>query len=1078
LIVPMADAAKKKGQEVEEEENGSKMVAGTFAGLELRSIGPSLMSGRIADIAMHPEDKSLWYVAVGSGGVWKTENAGTTWENIFDDQPSYSIGSIVLDPNNPSVVWVGTGENVGGRHVGYGDGVYKSLDGGTSWQQMGLEDSQHIGNIVIDPRDSDVVYVASQGPLWSKGGDRGLFKTVDGGETWEKILGEGDYVGVNEVQIDPRDPDTLYAATHQRFRTVAALIDGGPGSGIHKSTDGGATWRKLSNGLPKEDMGKIGLAVSPIDPDVVYATIEAKKMGGFYRSADRGETWEKQNEYFSGGTGAHYYQEIFASPHKFDRVYQMDPRMQVTEDGGKTWRPVGERNKHGDNHALVFDLDDPNYLLDGSDGGIYESFDLGKTWKYAANLPITQFYKVAIDYDEPFYNVVGGTQDNSTQHGPARTDNVHGIRNSDWMITVFADGHQPAIDPTNPNIIYSEWQEGNLIRHDRKTGEIVYIQPQSEPGEPGDRWNWDSPILISAHDPARLYYASQRIYRSDDRGDSWRPVSDDLSRGEDRLTLPMMDRVWSDSAIWDMYAMSNFGNVTSLGESPLDENLLYAGTDDGLIQVSEDGGASWRATDGLPGVPNRAFVNDVKADLHDADTVYVALDDHKTGDFSPYLMKSSDRGRTWTSIAGDLPERHLVWRVVQDHEDPDLLFVGTEFGVFFTVDGGSKWVKLTGNAPNIPFRDLVIQKRENDLVGATFGRSFWVLDDYTSLREVDEAFLEQDGALFPIRDAWWYIPRRTLGGGRKASQGDAFYVADNPPFGAVITYYLKDKLMTSREERRKEEKEVAKESGDTPYPGYEALKEEVLEAKPEILLTVSDAAGNIVRRLQGTNAPGIHRIAWDLRYPTTRAGGGDWFSRGSSGFLAPPGTYTVTLSKRIDGELTQIGESQTVEVVPLWDGGTLAGATPEQVTAFMLEVAELVRVSSAVGEILDETDERLEAISEALAASRTVDLDGEVHEMKRRLYEMRDKLEGDQQMQEFAEPEPASISKRLMTVTMGNQFSTYGPTPTHMRSYEIAQTELAELKADLEQLVEVDIPALEERMDAAGVAWSKGRAIP
>ena len=669
LSVTTSWAAKKK--EAEEPEDTSKMNAGTFSGLELRGIGPALMSGRIADIAVDPTDQSVWYVGVGSGGVWKTSNSGTTWKSIFDGQGSYSIGCVTVDRNNPSTIWVGTGENVGGRHVGYGDGIYRSLDGGASWEKRGLEDSEHIGNILVHPDDSNTLYVAVQGPLWSPGGERGLYKTTDAGETWEKILGGGEYTGVNEVHMDPRDPDVLYAATHQRFRTVAALINGGPESGIHKSTDGGATWRELESGLPKDDMGKIGLAISPQKPDVVYATVElAHRKGGFYRSTDGGASWEKRSDYLSGGTGPHYYQEIFASPHKFDRIYQMDPRMHVSEDGGKTFVQVGEQHKHGDNHALAFNPHDPGYLLNGSDGGVYESWDLGKSWKFVTNLPLTQFYKVAVDYDEPFYHVIGGTQDNNTQYGPSRTDNRHGIRNSDWQITLFGDGHQPAIDPTDPNIVYSEWQEGNLTRWDRKTGEIIYIQPQPEAGEEQDRYNWDSPIYISAHDPKRLYFASQRLWRSDNRGDSWTAISGDLSRGEDRLTMPMMGRVWSFDAIWDLWAMSKYATITSIGESPFNEDLLYVGTDDGLLQVTEDGGQNWRQIDSLPDIDDMWFVNDVKADLHDENTVYAVVDNHKQGDFAPYIYKSTDRGSSWTSIAGDLPERHIVWRLVQDHENP------------------------------------------------------------------------------------------------------------------------------------------------------------------------------------------------------------------------------------------------------------------------------------------------------------------------------------------------------------------------------------------------------------------------
>ncbi|MEM7355696.1 MAG: glycosyl hydrolase, partial [Acidobacteriota bacterium] len=607
LGLPLATEAKKgdKKEQAEEAENSSRLQAKTFAGLELRSIGPALMSGRIADIAIHPHDQSTWYVAVGSGNVWKTTNAGTTWTPIFDDQGSYSIGCVTLDPSHPEIVWLGTGENVGGRHVGFGDGVYKSLDGGASWENVGLGDSEHIGNIIVHPEDSNTVYVAAQGPLWSKGGDRGLFKTTDGGATWEKLLGDDEYTGVNEVKMDPRDPDVLYAATHQRLRTVAALMNGGPGSGIHKSTDGGETWRKLENGLPRDDMGKIGLDISPQNPDVVYATIElGGSTGGFWRSANGGGTWEKRSDYVSSGTGPHYYQEIFASPHKFDRIYQMDPRQHVSEDGGKTFVQVGEQDKHGDNHALAFDPNDPNYLLSGSDGGLYESWDLGQTWKFITNLPITQFYKVAVDNDEPFYNVYGGTQDNNTQGGPSRTMNVSGIRSSDWFITLFADGHQPAVDPENPDIVYSEWQQGNLVRYDRKTGEVIHIQPQPGKGEPAERWNWDSPILISPHDPARLYFASQRVWRSDNRGDAWRPISEDLSRDRDRLKMSMMERVWSIDAIWDLGAMSYYGNVTSLAESPHVEGLIYAGTDDGLIQVTDNGGETWSQAGTLPGVPD------------------------------------------------------------------------------------------------------------------------------------------------------------------------------------------------------------------------------------------------------------------------------------------------------------------------------------------------------------------------------------------------------------------------------------------------------------------------------------------
>jgi photosystem II stability/assembly factor-like uncharacterized protein len=771
----------------------SGMDEGTLAGLSWRSIGPALMSGRIADIAVHPEDESVWYVGVGSGGVWKTTNAGTTWTSLFDGQASYSVGALALDPSAPSTLWVGTGEAVDGRHVGFGDGIYRSRDGGKHWENLGLAASEHIARIIVHPHNSDVVFVAAKGPLWSSGGDRGLFKTTDGGKHWRNVLSAGPWTGVNDVVMHPDKPDVLIATTHQRARTVAALLNGGPETAIYKSTDGGETWRELSAGLPQEDMGRIGLAVSPQNPDVFYATIElAHRKGGFYRSADGGETWEKRNDYISGGTGPHYYQELVADPHHFDTVYQMDVRMHVTRDGGRTFTVVPHQHKHSDNHALVFSRTDPDWMLAGCDGGLYESFDRASTWKYVANLPVTQFYKVAVDYDEPFYNVYGGTQDNATQGGPSRTDSVNGIRNADWFITVFGDGHQPAVDPTNPDIIYSEWQQGNLVRHDRRSGEITYIKPQAGEGEATERFNWDAPILISPHKAARLYYASSRVWRSEDHGDSWTAISPDLSRQIDRFQEPMMGRVWSSDAVWDTFAMSAYSTITSLAESPLVEGLLYAGTDDGLIQVSEDGGASWRRVERLPGIADMFFVNDIKADLHEADTVYVAVDQHKTGDFSPYLYRSTRPRTDLGVIAANLPDRHLVWRLVQDHVKPELLFAGTEFGVFFTVDGGGSWTKLTGGAPNIPsatspssarerprrrhLRPRLLHPRRLHAAAHAYPRRSW-LEEFT---------------LFPVRRTPWYVPRRTLGQEGPPTRAMPTTWRTIPPFGAVFTWYLRD----------------------------------------------------------------------------------------------------------------------------------------------------------------------------------------------------------------------------------------------------------------------------------------------
>ncbi len=1073
LASPLAAAAK---------DAPAPLSAETFKGLELRGIGPAFMSGRIADVAIDPTDRSTWYVGVGSGGVFKTEDAGTTWTPIFDGQGAYSIGCVTLDPNRSETVWVGTGENVSGRHVGYGDGVYRSLDAGKTWTNLGLGKSEHIGSIVVDPRDSNVVYVAAQGPLWSAGGDRGLYKTTDGGKTWNKILGGGPYTGVNEVRIDPRDPDVLYASTWQHYRTVAALVDGGPESAIHKSTDGGKTWRKLAKGLPEEDMGRIGLAISPERPDVVYATIElAHRKGGFWRSTDGGESWEKRSDYVSGGTGPHYYQEIFADPHRFDRVYQMDVRMHVTDDGGKTFREVPEKNKHSDNHALAFDPDDPDYLLAGCDGGLYQTWDLGKTWKFVANLPVTQFYKIAVDDDAPFYDVYGGTQDNNTQGAPARTDNLSGIRNEDWKVVLFADGYQPATDPSNPDIVYAEWQEGNLMRYDRRNGEVVYIQPQPGPDEPYERFNWDAPILVSPHDPARLYYASQRVWRSDDRGDSWRPVSPDLTRGLDRLKLPMMGRVQSYDAVWDLMAMSEFGTITSLSESPLVEGLLYAGTDDGILQVSEDGGATWRRIEHLPGVADGFFVNDVKADLHDRDTVWAVVDQHKTGDFSPYLFRSNDRGRTWKSVRGDLPDRTIAWRIVQDHVDPKLLFLGTEFGLYFTIDGGGHWIELEGGAPTIAFRDLAIQRRENDLVAASFGRGIFVLDDYSVLRRVSKETLESPAALFPVRTAPWYLPRSPVGFSPKGSQGDAYFTAPNPPFGAVFTYYLRDEIVTRKKARREHEKAIEKEGGGTPYPGWDALREERLEEEPAIVLTVEDAAGRVVRKIEGPVTAGFHRVAWDLRYPSPEP----WKPKSTEekeeylppfSAIAPPGTYTVRLAKRVAGKLEDLGASQTFTVASIRKA-TLPGASPDEASAFVREVAELDREIEGAKATIAEAGKRLVAVREALVRSTATGLDDRARGIERRLADLKLRLEGDAERRLMGAGGPIPITRRLDVAKSGVRFSLYGPTPNLRNSADIAKAEFAAFRPELRRLVDADLPELERALGEAGVPWTPGRGV-
>ncbi|MGB5370941.1 MAG: glycosyl hydrolase, partial [Flavobacteriaceae bacterium] len=753
--------------------NAQSVDKEVFEGLKFRSVGPAFTSGRIADIAIHPENESVWIVAVGSGGVWKTINAGITWKPVFDKEASYSIGCVTMDDSNPHTIWVGTGENVGGRHVGFGDGIYVSHDDGATWANKGLKQTEHISKILVHPSDPDVIWVAAQGPLWSKGGERGVYKSIDGGNNWKRTLGDDQWTGATDLLIDPRNSDVLYAATWQRHRTVAAYLGGGPGSGIHKSTDGGETWVKLSEGIPNSNLGKIGLAINPFNPDTVYAAIELDRLkGGVFMSVNGGASWTKQSNTVSGGTGPHYYQELYASPHEDGKLYLMNNVVQISDDHGKTFRSMNEKKKHVDSHAMAFKPSDPNYVLFGTDGGLYESFDGTENWRFISNLPLAQYYKVAVDDAEPFYHIYGGTQDNGSHGGPSRTRSAGGILNSDWWTTLGADGHQSATEPGNPNITYGEFQQGWLWRIDQTTGETVFIQPQAALGEPAERFNWDAPILVSPHKPTRLYFASQRVWKSENRGDAWQPISKDLTRNQERLGLPIMGSQQSWDNAWDVNAMSNYNTITSLAESPVLEGLLYAGTDDGILQISEDGGANWRKVElaSIKGIPATAFVNDVRADLFDAGTVYAALDNHKYGDYRPYLIKSTDKGRTWSMMNGNLPQKLLTWRLVQDHIKKELLFAATENGVYFSSNSGGSWTQLKGGMPTISVRDITIQRRENDLVAATFGRGFYIMDDISPIRELTPATLEMDATLFKTKPAYWYVPKEPEYG-----QGNAEY---------------------------------------------------------------------------------------------------------------------------------------------------------------------------------------------------------------------------------------------------------------------------------------------------------------
>ncbi|MEO7189683.1 MAG: glycosyl hydrolase [Vicinamibacterales bacterium] len=915
--------------------------ADLFRDLAVRAIGPAVVSGRIADVQIDPRNPSVWYVASAFGGLWKTENRGITFTPIFDSGGSFTLCCVAIDPHDSNVIWLGTGENSSQRSAQFGDGIYKSVDAGKSWTRMGLVESEHIGRILIDPRDSRVVYVAAQGSVFKAGGDRGVFRTTDSGHSWERVLFISDDTGVSDLAFDPKDADVVYAGTYQRRRHVGQMVGGGPEGGIFKTTDAGRHWTKLTRGLPPGEVGRIALATDPKAPDRVYALIDARGTPGgdedalapgrypppptehdavgFYRSEDRGRTWTRVSRYRGGGSA--YYGEIFVDPRSRNTLWSVSTTLEWTRDAGRTWMDIGvERGTgadavHVDHHAVAFDPSNPNHIVIGNDGGLYETYDNTRTWRFFANLPVSQFYRISVGNEQPFYTVCGGTQDNFSLCAPSRTTHALGIRSSDWTIIAGGDGLTARHDPVDPNIVYGSAQEGGVARFDRRTGRNTVIKPpQSRGGPEGagadtpqsapDRINWDAPFITSAHATKRLYWASNYLYRSDDRGDTWRRISPDLTRNLDWRTLPIMGRVWPADAIALHESTTTLSTIVALDESPIVDGLLYIGTDDGLVQVTENGGLDWRRVDRFPGVPAGTYVSDIFASRREADTVFVAFNNWQTGDYRPYVLKSSDRGRTWTEITGDLPDRHDVWAIAQDSEQPRLLFAGTEFGAFFTIDEGTHWTKIVGGMPPAQVRDLQLQPRDSDLVMGTFGRGVYVLDDYGALRDLSAATLSEAAHLFPLRDAYSFVPWGLVPDGSSGQAQMAGNLAfPNPAVGALFTYHVQQAA-----------------------PGR------------QLVLIITDDSGKEMRRLELPTTAGLRRVTWDLRAdadilpaPDAEAEAEEALreadpdevqrspapSRRRVGALVVPGVYHAALAFERGDVTERIGPEQTFHVKAL-----------------------------------------------------------------------------------------------------------------------------------------------------------------
>ena len=991
-----------------------------LAELRFRSIGPAVMSGRISDIAVPtPAPGERWgqtfYVAAAAGGVWKSTDGGVTYDPVFDDVRYSSIGAVAVAPSDSMVVYVGTGESNNLRSSSWGGGVYRSADGGETWTNVGLEKSQHIARIVVHPRDPNTVFVAAMGPLWAAGGERGFYKTTDGGRTWRNTKRLGEHTGFTDIALDPRDPDVIYAATMQRDRRAYSFVAGGPESRVWKSTDGGESWTESSRGLPTGDLGRIGIDIARSRPTTLYATISASgDSSGIYRSDDAGATWTKTNALWSIPW---FFGQVRVDPQNPERVYHLGVQLSVSDDGGKTFRSNLANQTHADHHAMWIDPADSDHLMLGNDGGFFTSHDRGGSWDFAQNLPVSTFYAIGADLREPDYWVYGGLQDNGTWGGPSRTRARTGITNADWVRAGGGDGFYAAIDPTDPNVVYVESQNGALSRFDFATQERKSIRPPTEPGDTV-RYNWMAPLVISPHDHRTLWFGANVLYRSSDRGDSWTKASGDLTRALNRDSLPIMG-LTGPGGFGRHEGTAEFGNLTTIDESPLRAGLVYTGSDDGVVSVTRDGGATWTRITRFPGVPDMTYVSRVVASAHQEGTVYVTLEGHRSNDFRPYVLRSTDYGRTFRSITANLPADAAVYVVREHPRTPNLLFVGTEYGVFASTSGGGSWTQLRNGIAPVPVHDLLIHPRDNDLVVGTHGRGIYILDDITPLQRLAEAGAAARTAVFEPRPA---IIRNQHAG--VSIFGDRQYRGTSAPAGAVLNYY------------------VAPQQADA--------------ASAQLL--VVDGQGAVVRTLAASTGPGVHRTTWDLRYdppvppparPPRRGGEEEdetpFFAQAPTGPWVLPGRYTVQLRLGAAGAEQSVGQA-ALEV----RRDPLVRATDAEFRAlhdFRMHVYGVQRRAGALtGELeaavarLDTALQAVDSASAAAGAARAVraDLDSVLSELRAQR-----RAGGGGGAQDAQRPPVTTRLNGVASVVGGTHFA---PTAEQRRTVEEATADLDRLE--------------------------------
>jgi photosystem II stability/assembly factor-like uncharacterized protein len=1003
-------------------------VTQSFERLEWRSIGPANMGGRTADVEGVPGDPSIVYVATASGGLWKTTNGGVRWRPIFERQGTISIGDIALEPGNPDVVWVGTGESNPRNSVSFGDGVYKTTDGGKTWQHMGLRETERISRILVNPRNPEVVYVGALGHAFGQNEERGVYMTIDGGRTWTRTLYVDPEHGVADMDMDPSNPNVLYAAMWRFRRTPWTHTSGSEKGGVFKSVDGGRTWKRLEGGLPKL-VGRIGVKVAPSNPNVVYAITESKD-GTLYRSDDRGETWRNVSKQPSIVSRGFYYTDLRVDPRNEERIYAIASTLYVSIDGGRNFRSITGRT-HIDYHALWIDPQNPKRMWQGQDGGVAVSYDAGESWEYVNNMPIGQFYQLHADNRQPFYHITGGLQDNGTWTGPSRTREPAGILNDDWRMVSFGDGFFALTHPEDPDLYLTEAQGGSVVRTDMRNREQQLVVPyMGDDGGPAEfakyRFNWNAPLVASPHDGKVVYLGGNVLFRSPDFGRTWAAISPDLTRNDKSRQKDAGGPVAFENTGAEYYA-----TIISVAESPLRPGTIWVGTDDGQLQMTTDGGKAWTdMTNNIKGLLPTSPVSHVEPSPSDASTVYVSFDRHMLDDFRPYIYKTTDGGRTWQNVTGNLPSKAHVWVVREDPRNPRLVYAGTELGLYASYTGGGEWVFLgLKNLPHVAVHDVLVHPRENDLILGTHGRSIWIFDDATPLQQMTPQIMASDLHLFEVRPAVRYTSRFTRYG-----IGDKVFTGPNPAYGALITYYLKEKL------------------------------DEKVKPKIQIL----DASGKIVSEIENiSKEKGLNRAAWDLRYgaPVVRRPPRDeevQFFGPPRGPQALPGTYTIRLV---------VGERKAERPVVVRLDPTVAASVPDlQATLDMaLKLRDMQTATNTALRTLDSLKTQIEFVERTLG-DRQSEVPKEITDRLAAEKKRVDELSG-----RLAQPEGGlGFAGRAQLVDrIGNLFFTIegtnaAPTPAQRELHGELQKEFDTKMAEVRRYFAEAIPRLNEDLRRAG----------